>query len=243
MPESTSSPTPDVATTDTPVAEAPVADQRSDALDTSVDSVDDVVNEIGDVVEGVEEAADGVAEDVARSVFVLREVIGRQVVAGQGLANDLIDLATDVGEVLVHAPAVVVAAIRGGATLPAAVSQSGSVVSEAVVNAGDRLRTAVGGYVERQATLPNALLSGAAGVASTVVRAQGTVGGSAVNAVFAVAAVATNGGDVRDVFDRELDEVNAKAESARGQISESLKTARREIVDAVIVDEESSVPA
>jgi hypothetical protein len=169
----------------------------------------------------------------ATSPLVLRKVLGRQLAAGQALSTELVDTAADLGEVLVHAPAVVVSAIRGGATLPAAVAQSGSVVSEAVLNAGDRLRTAVGGYVERQATLPNAVISGTAGVASTVIRAQGLVGGSAVNAVFSVGAVATDGGDVREAARLHYRTVTAKAEAARDDIGESLRSARHEVSAAV----------
>lgn len=194
---------------------------------------DDVAEDVEEVAEQLEDEIDEIIDDVVHSEFVLREIIERQVILGQSLTNDLVEAATDVSEALVHTPAVVVAAIRGGATLPAALGQTRSTVQEAVLDAGDRVRTALGGYVERQATLPNALISSAAGVASTVIRAQGTVGGSAANAVFAVAAVASSGGNVRDALGRELREVNASTIAAREDIGESVKLARREIAAAV----------
>lgn len=220
----------------TEVVAAPEAQSEHVTAETP-EIIEDVVEDAADIVEDVVEDA---AEELAHSVFVIREIIGRQVVAGQGLTTELVEVATDLGEALAHAPAVVISAIRGGATLPAAVSQSGSVVSEVVVNAGDRFRTAVGGYVERQATLPNAVISGAAGVASTVIRAQGVLGGSAVNAVFAVAAAATDGDDVRGTFDREVRDVSAKAGSARVDIAEAIAQARTEIASAVTVFDESN---
>ena len=191
------------------------------------------------VVDEVVSDGEDAVEDAADDMFAIREVIGRQVVAGQGLSAELVEVATDIGEAFVHAPAVVVAAIRGGATLPAAVSQSRSVLYEVVVNAGDRLRSAVGGYVERQATLPNAVISGAAGVVSTVIRAQGAVGGSAVDAMFAVAAAATDGDDVRDAFDKRRRDIEAKAGTARADIVEALTQARSEIRSAVTLSDDA----
>lgn len=220
----------------------PTTTDISDEVDTSTTEaveavVDETVAAADDAAEAIEDEFEEAGATLSRSVLVLREVIGRQVVAGQGLTTELVELATEVGQVLVHAPAVVVEAIRGGATLPAALSQSRSEISETVLNAGDRLRTVVGGYVERQAVLPNAVISGASGVASTVVKAQGLVGGSAVNAVFTVAAAATNRGDVRQVWESELRQVNEKADVARDDIKVSVDAARREISDAVAVGE------
>ncbi|MDT5103410.1 MAG: hypothetical protein QOI25_923, partial [Mycobacterium sp.] len=91
------------------------------------------------------------------------------------------------------------------------------------------VRTAVGEYVGDQATLPNAVVVGAADVAETVARAQGTVAASALNAAFALATVASQGGDVRDAFSREGHDVGAAADAARDLIGESMNRARDEI--------------
>jgi hypothetical protein len=107
--------------------------------------------------------------------IVLRHVLERQLVAGQGLSAQIVDAATDVTVAVVHAPAVVIDEIRGGATLPTALARTGASVRDVVSGAGDRVRIAVGGYVGSQATLPNAVVMGAADVAEAVARAQGTV--------------------------------------------------------------------
>jgi hypothetical protein len=52
--------------------------------------------------------------------------------------------------------------IRGGAMLPTALANTGTAVRGVVTDVGGRVRTAVGGYVGTQATLPNAVVIGAA---------------------------------------------------------------------------------
>jgi hypothetical protein len=156
-------------------------------------------------------------------------VLERQLVAGQGLSGELVDAATDVSVALAKAPAGVISEIRGGATLPAAFVRTGTSVREVATGAGERVRSAVGEYVGNQATLPNAVIVGAADVAETVLRAQGTVASSALNAAFTLATSATQGGDVRDVFNRERSEVGAVADAARERIGESVDRARDEI--------------
>ena len=106
---------------------------------------------------------------------------------------------------------------------------SGTSVREVVADAGGRVRTAVGEYVGNQAALPNAVVVGAADVAETVARAQGTVTASALNAAFTVATVASQGGDVRDAFGRERRDVGEVAGAARERIAASVGRAREEI--------------
>jgi hypothetical protein len=165
--------------------------------------------------------------------IVIRHVLERQLVAGQGVSAHIVDAATDVTVAVVHAPAAVIDEVRGGATLPAALARTGASVRDVVSGAGDRVRIAVGGYVGSQATLPNAVVMGAADVAEAVARAQGTVTVSALNAAFTVATVASQRGDVREAFGRERRDVGATANDARDRIDESLRRARDEIRGAI----------
>ena len=103
----------------------------------------------------------------------------------------------------------------------------------AVGDAGARLRHAVGDYVGQQATLPNAVLTGAAEVAGSLVRAQGSLAASAVDGVFSVATVASRGGDVRDALDQEWSELNATAVAARDAVQARVSAARQGIRDAI----------
>jgi hypothetical protein len=164
---------------------------------------------------------------------IIRHVLERQLVAGQGLSAQIVDAATDVTAAVVHAPALVIDEIRSGATLPAALARTGDSVRDVVSGAGDRVRIAVGGYIGSQATLPNAIVVGAADVAETLARAQGTVTASALNAAFTVATVASQHGDVREAFGRERRDAGATANDARQRIDESLRRARDEIRGAI----------
>lgn len=165
--------------------------------------------------------------------LVIRQVLHRQLEAGQGLSAQLVDAATDVSVAVAHAPATVIDEIRGGATLPTALANTGTSVRGVVTDVGGRVRTAVGGYVGTQATLPNAVVVGAADVAESVVRAQGTVTASALSAAFSLASVAAQGGDVREAFGRERSELGATADTARDRIGESVSRAREEIRAAI----------
>jgi hypothetical protein len=185
------------------------------------------------VVEVVRTEDDVVDEPESTRSIVIRHVLERQLVAGQSLSTQLVDVATDVTVAVAHAPADVVGEIRGGATLPTALARTGTSVRGVVTDAGGRVRTAVGGYVEAQATLPNAVVVGAADVAETVARAQGTVAASAVNAAFALATVASQGGDVREAFSRERRELGETAGSARTRVGESVNRARDEIRSSI----------
>jgi hypothetical protein len=185
------------------------------------------------VVEVVRTEDDVVDEPESTRSIVIRHVLERQLVAGQSLSTQLVDVATDVTVAVAHAPADVVGEIRGGATLPTALARTGTSVRGVVTDAGGRVRTAVGGYVEAQATLPNAVVVGAADVAETVARAQGTVAASAVNAAFALATVASQGGDVREALRRERRELGETAGSARTRVGESVNRARDEIRSSI----------
>lgn len=165
---------------------------------------------------------------------VIRHVIERQLTAGHGLSAQLVDAATEVSVAVAHAPATVVGEIRGGATLPAALSHGGGEVRGAVSNAGNRVRSAIGGYVGNQATLPSAVVVGAFDVAETALRAQGTVAASAVDAAFTVATAAARGDDVRDLIAGERREIGAKAAAVRVEVGDSVDRARQEIRAAVM---------
>ena len=161
------------------------------------------------------------------------DVLERQLDAGQDLSTHLIEATTDAAVAVVESPAKVIAAIRSGATLPAALGETNEAVQEAVLMAGSRIRTAVGAYVNQQAPLPNAVIVGAAEVAAATVRGQGELVSSAVDGVIEVAVTVGRRGDVRDVIDREWSEFNATAVSVREAVEARIAVARRSIRDAV----------
>lgn len=161
------------------------------------------------------------------------DVLERQLDAGQDLSTHLIEATTDAAVAVVESPAKVIAAIRSGATLPAALGETNEAVQEAVLMAGSRIRTAVGAFVNQQAPLPNAVIVGAAEVAAATVRGQGELVSSAVDGVFEVAVTVGRRGDVRDVIDREWSEFNATAVSVREAVEARIAVARRSIRDAV----------
>ncbi|MCX2712665.1 hypothetical protein [Mycolicibacterium sp. J2] len=171
--------------------------------------------------------------EVKRPALALREVLGGQLAAGHNLSGELVTVATDTTAAVVEAPAKVIAAIREGATLPTAFGETGDAVQAAVGDAGTRLRHAVGEYVGQQATLPNAVVTGAAEVAASLIRAHGSLAASAVDGVFAVATVAGTGGDVRDAIDQEWSELNAAAVAARDAVQARVAAARQGIRDAI----------
>ena len=208
-----------------------------DAVDQAKDAIGEAVDEVEDVIEAViGNTAAEIAVRTHTSALAVRHVIGRQLVAGQELSTELFDAATEVGVALVEAPAKVLDAIGGGATLPAAFSQTGENVQEIFADAGGRIRSAIGDYVTGRAVFPSAVLSGAAEVAGVTVRAQGEVASKAVNAAFAVATVATRGGDVRDTLDIEVRELGSSARAARDRVVGSVSAARQTIRDAAAVD-------
>ena len=165
--------------------------------------------------------------------IVMRQVLERQLVAGQGLGTQLVGASTELSVALVHAPVIVIDEIRGGATLPAALANARGQVRGVVAGTGTRVRTAIGEYVAGQVTLPNAVVCGAADVAEAVLRGQGDVAGSAIDSAFAVATVAARGGDVMDAIGRERRDVTARADAARSDVAESWERALEEIRCAV----------
>jgi hypothetical protein len=187
--------------------------------------------------DGGDSSEDTVAE--ARAPLPIRAVLERQLVAGQTLSSELIDAASDLTAAIAEAPAALVNAVRGGATLPAAFTHSTSGLHNVAADAGDRMRAALGEYVSGQANLPNAVIGGAAEVTASLVRAQGSVAGSAVDAAFAVAAVAAHGGELRDALDREWRELSAAASSARENVNHTFDVARQSVRQAVAVGAEA----
>ena len=173
------------------------------------------------------------AEPAELRTRVLRDLLSRQLEVSHDLGTELVDAATNVSVAVARAPASVVCEIRGGATLPTALVQSGTDVRDVVNTAGTSLRTAVGDYVGHQATLPSAVVVGASDVAESVLRAQGKVAASAMNATFTVATVVAHGGDVREMANRERSAVGVTTDAARAAIGASWGRAREEIRGAV----------
>lgn len=185
-----------------------------------------------EIVPVVDDAAE-VEADIRRRALAIRAALERQLGAGQGLSEELLGAATDAGVAVVESPAKVIAAVRGGATLPAAFGETGDTVGDSVAAAGSRIRTAVGEYVGRQAVLPNAVIVGAAEVAGALVRAQGELAACAVDGAFAVATTASHRGDVRDAIDREWSEFNATAVELRDTVEARISVARQSVRDAI----------
>lgn len=185
-----------------------------------------------EIVPMVDEAAE-METDIRQRVLAFREALERQLDAGQDLSEQLFGATTDAGVAVVESPARVIAAVRGGATLPAALGETSEAVQDSVAAAGSRIRTAVGDYVGQQAVLPNAVIAGAAEVAGALVRAQGELASSAVDGAFSVAATASRRGDVRDAIDREWSEFNATAVELRDTVEARIAVARQSIRDAI----------
>ncbi|EHB47764.1 hypothetical protein MycrhDRAFT_5890 [Mycolicibacterium rhodesiae JS60] len=207
----------------------------------AVPTADDVV-EVAEVLDAEllpGETPDETTEDGEHSErdermkLAIRQVLERQIAAGQALSSQLVDAATDVTTVIAHAPATFAGAIQDGETIAAAWERTGTGVQDVLGEAGGRLRAAVTTYVGHQAALPVAVLGYAGEVASSLASAQGTVAGSALDGAFAVAAAATSGDNVREVFDRNVEELRATAVAARGDVSESAKRAGREVRGAL----------
>lgn len=207
-----------------------VVEDAGEADDDSDDDHEDDSEAGTDVVSIIGDGDDDDEEDEASiRALAIRHVLERQLVASQSLSEQLVEATTDVSAAVVHAPAIVVDEIRGGATLPTAFMNTGTAVREVVTTAGGRVRTAVGEYVGTRATLPNAIVVGAADVTESVVRAQGTVAATALSGAFTVATVAARGGDVREAFGDERREVRAQAVVARDEIVESWRQAREHV--------------
>jgi hypothetical protein len=172
-------------------------------------------------------------EQEQRMTLAIRQVLERQIAAGQALSSQLIDAATDVTTAIAHAPATFAGAIQDGETISSAWERTGAGVQDVLGDAGGRLWAAVTNYVGHQATLPVAVLGYAGEVAGSLTSAQGTVAGSALDSAFAVATAAAQGDNVREAFDRNVTELRATAVAARGDVSESAKRAGQEVRGAV----------
>jgi hypothetical protein len=95
------------------------------------------------------------------------------------------------------------------------------------------MRSAIGEYVGNQATLPNAVVVGAADVAETVLRAQGAVAATAVDSAFTFATTAVRGGDVTDALNRGRREIADRTLAARTDVVGAWDRAADEIRGAV----------
>ncbi|KQY04055.1 hypothetical protein ASD37_24930 [Mycobacterium sp. Root135] len=165
--------------------------------------------------------------------LVIRHVLERQLGAGHQLGAELVGATTELSTSMAHAPAAVVDEIRSGATLPAALANTGAEVRQVAASTGTRMRSAIGEYVGNQATLPNAAVVGAADVAETVLRAQGTVAATAVDSAFAIATTAVRGGDVTDALSRGRRGIADRTLAARTDVAGAWDRAADEIRGAV----------
>ena len=177
----------------------------------------------------VETTPDEPQEPSGTRALAIRHVLERQLAVSQGLSTELVCAATDATVAVVHAPAIVVNEIRGGAALPTAIARASETTRAAVTEAGGRVRSAVGGYANSQATLPNAIVTGMSDIAGSLARAQGEVALSALNSAFAVAVAGTRGDDVRAEFTQEREELGESAAEAREQIGQAVARARTEL--------------
>lgn len=175
--------------------------------------------------------------------IVIRHVLERQLGAGQSFGVQLVGATTDASVALAHAPATLIDGIRGGATLPAALAHTRKELGDVISSSGSRVRTAIGEYVGTQAALPQAVLVGAAGVAESVLRAQGDVAATAIDSAFSVAIVAARGGNLPTALSHERRDVGAQLEAARADLAESVSRAGREIRGGVEVYDQTPVPA
>lgn len=178
-----------------------------------------------------------------RMNIVIRQVLERQIAAGQALSSQLLDAATEVTTAVLHAPATFAVAIQDGETIATAWSRAGSTVHGVADEAGSRARAAVTSYVGHQATLPVAVLGCAGEIAGALASAQGTVAGSALDGVFAVATAASAGENVRQALGRHLADLRSTAAAAGGDLNDSVKQAGLEVRQALGGDLEPLVAA
>ncbi|TGD88305.1 hypothetical protein BayCH28_11145 [Mycolicibacterium sp. CH28] len=178
-----------------------------------------------------------------RMNIVIRQVLERQLTAGQALSSQLLNAATDVTTAVAHAPATFAAAIQEGDTISSAWTRTGADLHGVADEAGGRARAAVVSYIGHQATLPVAVLGCVGEIAGSLAAAQGTVVGSALDGAFAVAVAATNGENMRQVVGRNIGDVRATAAAARGDLDDSVTRAGLEVRQAVGGDLEPLVAA
>jgi len=200
----------------------PEADTRTASSEITRDVPVDVTAE----VISAEKSAD-VTEP--KRTLAIRQVLTRQLDAGQGLTGELLGAATDISTLLAQSPASFIEEIQDGATLPEALNTTRDGLAEDLNAAGSRIRSAVGRYVNSQAVLPNTVIGGSAEVAGAVLRARGAVVDAAVEAAFNLARIAVQGGDVREGFTKERGAVAGRFSAARADIDAKLNQARHEI--------------
>lgn len=192
----------------------------------------------GQVIEAeLVQTAEAAAEEATNTGLAIREVLSgvleRQLDAGHSLTRQLVSATSAATEAVVESPAKVISSIRDGATLPDAVSETGSAVQDVLAESGRDIRSAVGEYVGRNAVGPNAIIAGASQVAGSLVRAQGALTATAVDGLFTVAGTAAQGvEDVREVATREWSELRTTATSAREAIEAQVSASRESIRDA-----------
>lgn len=190
----------------------------------------------GQVIEAeLVQTAEAAAEEATNTGLAIREVLSgvleHQLDAGHSLTRQLVSATSAATEAVVESPAKVISSIRDGATLPDAVSETGSAVQDVLAESGRDIRSAVGEYVGRNAVGPNAIIAGASQVAGSLVRAQGALTATAVDGLFTVAG--TEGvDDVREVATREWSELRTTATSAREAIEAQVSASRESIRDA-----------
>jgi len=198
------------------------ADTRTAASEITRDEPVDVTTEVVGIVETAS----------PKRTLAIRQVLTRQLDAGQGLTGELLGAATDISALLAHTPATVISEIEDGASLPEALNTTRDGLSDDLNAAGNRIRGAVGRYVVGQAVLPNSVISGGSDVAEAVLRARGSVLDAAVSAAFTLARIAAEGGDVRNGYSRERSQVADRVGAARSEVGAAVSRARQEIVDA-----------
>ncbi|MEZ0053291.1 hypothetical protein ABIA30_004320 [Mycobacterium sp. MAA66] len=199
---------------------------EADTLNAKSEIIRDEPVEITAEVVSIDEVAE------PKRTLAIRQVLTRQLDAGQGLTGELLGAATEISALLAHSPATVINEIQDGATLPEALHTTRDGLADELGAAGSRIRSAVGQYVNTQAVLPNTVVSGGADVAGAVLRARGSVVDAAVGAAFNLARIAAQGGDVREGFTRERGEVVDRATAARTEVDAVVSRARQEITDA-----------
>jgi len=197
----------------------PEADTQTDSPQITREVPVDVTAEVIDTPAAAE----------PKRTLAIRQVLTRQLDAGQGLTGELLGAATDISSRVTRSPASFIEEIQDGATLPEALTTTRDGLAEDLNAAGDRIRGAVGRYVTSQAPLPNTVIVGGSDIATAMVRARGSLVDAALEAAFNLARIAVQGGDVRAGFSRERSAVTDRFKAVRADIDTTLNQARQEI--------------
>jgi hypothetical protein len=199
---------------------------EADTLTASSEITRDVPLDVTTEVVSIDNSAE------PRRTLAIRQVLTRQLDAGQGLTGELLGAATEISALLAHTPATVISEIQDGARLPEALSTTRDGLADNLNTTGNRIRGAVGHYVTGQALLPNTVVGGSSDVVEAILRARGSVLDAAVDAAFNLTRIAAQGGDVREGFARERSQVAERVTSARTGVEAAVSRARQEIADA-----------